>query len=67
MKLRNLFSIKPSLKQNNGANLHTKYDSGPYWAVPGRRVIKPKNNTEVLKIENIEEGETIENGKLSLS
>ena len=44
--------------RNSKKNKLNRSDADKYWAVPGRKVKKPPRETEILDIENIEEGET---------
>ena len=45
------------MRKSKTAKLN-RSDTDKYWAVPGRKVKKLQRATEILDIENIEEGET---------
>ena len=45
------------MRKSKKAELN-RSDADNYWAVPGRKVKKLQRATEIIDIENIEEGET---------
>ena len=56
-KITNFFYNQQPLRNSKRTNLNQS-DFDKFWAVPGRKFKKLQRATEILVVENIEEGET---------
>ena len=63
-RIKNFSHSKPSLRGEKRKR-RNHIEPQPYWAVSGTKASKKRATTEILNVENIEEGESSESKRYS--